>query len=56
MYFGGIGEQATYEAVRAVGLYLDRAEILPEDEDGRRVHFLWITATKPPEPPVAWHC
>jgi hypothetical protein len=48
MYFGGVGEQATYDAVHAAGLHLDRAEIIPEDEGGDGpVRFLWITATRP---------
>jgi hypothetical protein len=48
MYFGGVGEHATYDAVHAAGLHLDRAEIIPEDEGGDRpVRFLWITATRP---------
>ena len=48
MYFGGIGEQATYDAVDAAGLHLDRAEVIAEDEGGGHlVRFLWLTATKP---------
>ena len=48
MYVGGVGEHATYDAVHAAGLHLDRAEIIPEDEGGDRpVRFLWITATRP---------
>ena len=48
MYFGGIGEQAMYDAVLAAGLQLDRAEVIPEDEGGGHlVRFLWLTATKP---------
>jgi hypothetical protein len=46
MYFGGIGEQATYDAVRAAGLHLDRAEIIAEDEAGDE-RLLWIIATRP---------
>jgi SAM-dependent methyltransferase len=48
MYFGGIGEQATYDAVHAAGLQLDSAEVIPEDEGGGHLaRFLWLTATKP---------
>jgi SAM-dependent methyltransferase len=48
MYFGGIGEAATIDAVRAAGLTLVSAERVGEDEgEGRIVEFLWVTATKP---------
>jgi SAM-dependent methyltransferase len=48
MYFGGIGEQATVDAVRDAGLTLVSAERVGEDEgEGRVVEFLWLTATKP---------
>jgi SAM-dependent methyltransferase len=48
MYFGAIGERATYDAVEAAGLQVRDAEVIGEDEGGgHAVRFLWITATKP---------
>jgi SAM-dependent methyltransferase len=48
MYFGGIGEQETYDAVGAAGLRLDDARVVTEDEgDGHLVQFLWLTAHRP---------
>lgn len=45
MYFGGIGEQATRDAVRAAGLRLVDVEVVEEDEGGGHVaRFLWLTA------------
>jgi hypothetical protein len=48
MYFGGIGEQATRDAVRAAGLRLADAQVIEEDEGGGHVvRFLWLTAVAP---------
>lgn len=48
MYFGGIGEQATHDAVRAAGLHLTSAEVIEEDEGGGHLtRFLWLTAVAP---------
>jgi hypothetical protein len=45
MYFGGIGEQATLDAVADAGLVLDDSRTVPEDVgNGRLVDFVWITA------------
>jgi cyclopropane fatty-acyl-phospholipid synthase-like methyltransferase len=48
MFFGGIGEEATRDAVRAAGLRLERLQTVEEDEgEGRLVRFNWIIARKP---------
>jgi cyclopropane fatty-acyl-phospholipid synthase-like methyltransferase len=48
MFFGGIGVDATLEAVAAAGLDVEQARVVGEDEgEGRVVEFLWVTATKP---------
>lgn len=48
MFFGGIGEQATREAVRRSGLVIESSEVIEEDEgDGALVQFLWLLARKP---------
>jgi SAM-dependent methyltransferase len=48
MFFGGIGECATREAILMSGLVIQRAQRLGEDEGGGRiVEFLWLTARKP---------
>jgi SAM-dependent methyltransferase len=48
MFFGGIGEQATRDAVRAAGLRLETVQTVEEDEgEGRLVRFHWIVARKP---------
>jgi cyclopropane fatty-acyl-phospholipid synthase-like methyltransferase len=49
MFFGGIGRQATEQAVAAAGLDLESVEEVPEDEgNGRVVSFLWVTAARRP--------
>jgi SAM-dependent methyltransferase len=40
MYFGGIGRQATLDALTEAGLIVERAETVEEDEDGSVVRFL----------------
>lgn len=48
MFFGGIGTDATLEAVTAAGLTVESAREIPEDEgEDRVVAFLWVTATLP---------
>jgi cyclopropane fatty-acyl-phospholipid synthase-like methyltransferase len=48
MFFGGIGETATREAIGQAGLDIEEWEIVSEDEgDGRHVEFLWLIARKP---------
>jgi SAM-dependent methyltransferase len=48
MFFGGIGDGPTLDAVTAAGLVVESTEVLAEDERGGGiVEFLWITATKP---------
>jgi SAM-dependent methyltransferase len=48
MFFGGIGEAATREAVLQAGLVPDDLSAIPEDEgDGKIVSFLWLVARKP---------
>lgn len=48
MFFGGIGEASTKQAVAAAGLRLDVFETIDEDEgDGNIVQFNWLIATKP---------
>jgi cyclopropane fatty-acyl-phospholipid synthase-like methyltransferase len=47
MYFGGIGEQATRQAVQAAGLEIELAEVVLEGEDEPGVSFLWLIARKP---------
>ncbi|WNV73734.1 class I SAM-dependent methyltransferase [Geodermatophilus sp. DSM 44513] len=47
MFFGGIGPEATRQAVEAAGLEVEGWETVAEDEgDGRTVSFLWITARR----------
>jgi hypothetical protein len=49
MFFGGIGPEATRQAVAAAGLEVEGWETVSEDEgDGKVVSFLWITARRPP--------
>jgi SAM-dependent methyltransferase len=48
MFFGGIGVEATLDAVTGAGLDVESAREIPEDEgEGRVVAFLWVTATRP---------
>jgi len=48
MFFGGIGEEATRNAVREAGLRLESLQTIEEDEgDGRLVQFNWVVARKP---------
>lgn len=48
MFFGGIGEDATRQALTDAGLHLDTLEVVEEDEgDGHLVRFMWIVARKP---------
>jgi cyclopropane fatty-acyl-phospholipid synthase-like methyltransferase len=47
MSFGGIGAEATLAAVEAAGMTVQDAQVVGEDEDeGRLVEFLWVTAVK----------
>lgn len=47
MFFGGIGEAATRQALRDAGLGLDTLEVVDEDEgEGQTARFMWIKATK----------
>jgi SAM-dependent methyltransferase len=48
MFFGGIGEHATRNAVSATGLQLEEFRTVEEDEgEGRLVRFNWLIARKP---------
>jgi SAM-dependent methyltransferase len=48
MFFGGIGEDATREAVADAGLAIDAWEVVAEDEgDEHIVQFAWLLARKP---------
>lgn len=48
MYFGGIGESATRQAVHDAGLLLETFESVEEDEgEGHVVRFNWLLARKP---------
>ena len=48
MFFGGIGEAATRQAVEAAGLVVNDWQVMEEDEgDDQTVRFIWLTATKP---------
>jgi len=48
MFFGGIGESATRQAVQDAGLVLDTFETVDEDEgNGHIVSFNWMLARKP---------
>ncbi len=48
MYFGGIGETATRQAIESAGLVVEEWQVVPEDEgDGKTVRFLWVLARSP---------
>jgi SAM-dependent methyltransferase len=47
MFFGGIGREATEEALRRSGFRTELAELKREEEDGGAVTFLWVIARKP---------
>ena len=48
MFFGGIGESATREAIEQCGLSIEECHVMSEDEgDGDIVHFVWLVARKP---------
>ena len=48
MYFGGIGEAATRQAIESAGLAVEEWQVVAEDEgDGKTVRFLWVLASKP---------
>lgn len=50
MYFGGIGAEATKQAVADAGLQLETFSLVEEDEgDGHIVGFNWLVATRPRE-------
>jgi SAM-dependent methyltransferase len=47
MFFGGIGADATRDAVTGAGLSLESFDRITEDEgDGHLVEFAWVVATK----------
>jgi molecular chaperone DnaK (HSP70) len=47
MFFGGIGEAATRQAVDDAGLSVEDWQVVPEDEGvGRSVRFIWCLARK----------
>lgn len=46
MYFGGIGQAATLEALKATGMSVESAEVVDEDEGDQVVQFLWVTAVR----------
>ena len=51
MFFGGIGEAATGEALGEARLTVRDWRVVPEDEgDGHVVRFLWLLAHKPATP------
>jgi cyclopropane fatty-acyl-phospholipid synthase-like methyltransferase len=53
MFFGGVGESATRQAIDAAGLILDTWEVVGEDEgEGRLVEFVWLLARKPQAVPT----
>lgn len=48
IFFGGIGMDATRQAIADVGLHLENMEVVAEDEGGGHlVRFIWIIAKKP---------
>ena len=48
MFFGGIGEAATRQAIADAGLDLETMDRVEEDEgNGHIVSFLWLSARKP---------
>ncbi len=48
MYFGGIGETSTRQAIESAGLVVEEWQVVPEYEgDGKTVRFLWVIARKP---------
>ncbi len=48
MFFGGIGEATTRQALADAGLAVLEWHVVPEDEgDGHTVQFLWLLAQKP---------
>jgi cyclopropane fatty-acyl-phospholipid synthase-like methyltransferase len=48
MFFGGIGEAATREAIRLAGLLIEYWDTVREDEGGgKTVDFHWLIARKP---------
>jgi SAM-dependent methyltransferase len=47
MFFGGIGREATEEALRRSGFRNELKEVKQEEEDGVTASFLWIVARKP---------
>jgi cyclopropane fatty-acyl-phospholipid synthase-like methyltransferase len=54
MFFGGIGESATRQAIDTAGLILDTWEVVGEDEgEGRLVEFGWLLAHKPQAVPTS---
>jgi cyclopropane fatty-acyl-phospholipid synthase-like methyltransferase len=47
MFFGGIGQPATRQALRDAGLSIESWEVVEEDEaDGHMVQFVWLVARK----------
>ena len=47
MFFGGIGERPTRDALARAGLRVETLQVVEEDEgDGRSVAFLWLVARK----------
>lgn len=48
MFFGGVGEAATRQAVDSAGLVVEQWQVVAEDEGGgHEVRFLWLLARKP---------
>lgn len=50
MFFSHYGARTNRRLVREAGLEVLSARIVPTDEDGVPVPFLWIVAAKPPAP------
>jgi SAM-dependent methyltransferase len=46
MYFGGIGVDATLDAIESAGFVIEEHEVVDDDAAGRE-RFLWVTASLP---------
>jgi SAM-dependent methyltransferase len=47
MFFSHFDADTNRDMVRRAGLEIISAEVVPEDEDGETVEFLWVAARKP---------
>jgi SAM-dependent methyltransferase len=52
MYFSHFDAATNLDLLQQAGFLIERQEVIPEDEDGELVDFLWVVAAKPGDSPA----